>query len=473
MITLPNDAVGTVRAADPRTDLFERAPIPRAVLSMCMPTVLSSLVSVLYNLADTFYVGQLNEPIQNAAVTLAAPVLLAFYAFTNLFGVGSSSMMSRALGAKDYKTIRRSSAFGFYMAFICGSLYSLLVFIFQTPLLRLLGAGDDNISVTYDYMFWTVCLGAVPSILNIVFSYLVRSQGLAMHAGIGTMSGCVLNIIIDPFFIMPWGLDMGAAGAGLATFIANCIACLYFVILIFVKRKSCYVSLAPHDFRPTKEIVCGVFKVGIPAAVQNLLNVTGMTVLNNCAAAYGSMAVAAMGVANKTTSVPMQIAFGISHGLQPLVGYNYASGNRKRMKKAILFALGMAVGLLTTTAILYTIFAPNIIALFMKNPEIVKMGAALQRGLCLAQPFMCVDFLCVGVFQACGMGHWSLLFAFLRKIVLEIPAIIILNRLFPMYGLAYAQPCAEFILCIVAVCFLVSIFRQGDRMTSKEEASLT
>ena len=189
-----------------KTELFERAAIPKAVAKLAVPTILSSLVMVLYNLADTYFVGMLNDPIENAAVALAAPVLLAFNAINNLFGVGSSSMMSRALGTKDYDTVYRSSAFGFYCALGFGILFSLLCTVFSQPLLNLLGASPETAESTAAYLKWTTNLGATPAILNVVLAYLVRSEGSAMHASIGTMSGCLMNIILDPIFILPGAL---------------------------------------------------------------------------------------------------------------------------------------------------------------------------------------------------------------------------------------------------------------------------
>ena len=197
-----------------KTQLFEEMPVPRAVVKLAVPTTISCLVMVLYNLADTYFVGMLNNPIQNAAVTLAAPVLLAFNAVNNLFGVGSSSMMSRALGKKDEETVYRSSAFGFYSALFSGILFALACTVFKGPLLALLGTDGENLADTAAYLFWTVSCGAAPAILNVVMGYLVRAEGSALHASIGTMSGCILNIILDPVFILPWGLNMGAAGAG-------------------------------------------------------------------------------------------------------------------------------------------------------------------------------------------------------------------------------------------------------------------
>lgn len=208
--------------------LFEDYPIKKAVAALAVPTILSSLVMVLYNLADTFFVGILNDPVENAAVALAGPLLLAFNAVNNLFGVGSSSLMSRALGKKDYKTVGKASAFGFYGALFFGVLFSILCTVFRNPLLQMLGADATTINATNGYINWTVSLGAAPAILNVVMAYLVRSEGAAMHASVGTMSGCFLNILLDPVFILPWGLNMGAEGAGCATFISNCAACVYF-----------------------------------------------------------------------------------------------------------------------------------------------------------------------------------------------------------------------------------------------------
>lgn len=444
---------------DPKTILFEQAPIPKAVMTLGIPTVISSLVMVIYNLADTYFVGMINDPIQNAAVTLAAPVLLAFNAINNLFGIGSSSMMSRALGQKDYKTVYKSSAFGFYCSLICGVLFSLVYTIFHQPLLAILGAVPENAAATGEYLKWTVSCGAAPAILNVVMAYLVRAEGSSLHASIGTMSGCLLNMFLDPIFIMPWGFNMGAAGAGLATFLSNCAACVYFFVLLFIKKGKTYVCINPRMFGFSRSIVYGVCAVGIPASIQNLLNVTGMTVLNNFTSSFGSDAVAAMGICQKINMVPLQVTLGMSQGIMPLVSYNYASGNRKRMKDTIFFAVKLSLSVLVIITGLYYLNAGNLVSLFMNNDVIIAYGSRFLRGLCLTLPFLCMDFLAVGVFQACGMGKKSLVFAILRKIILEIPALIILNYFFPLYGLAYAQPLAEVILAIAAILVLRKMFQ--------------
>lgn len=443
--------------------LFESMPIPRAVAELSIPMVVASLVMVVYNLADTFFVGMLNDPVQNAAVTLVYPVMLAFNAVNNLFGIGTSSMMSRSLGRGDYEMVRSSSAFGFYGAVFSGLLFTLLCTLFRNPLLTLLGADEITWEATAGYMLWTVNCGAVPAILNVVQGQMVRSEGASVHASIGTMSGCILNIILDPIFILPWGLNMGAAGAGLATFLSNCVACGYFFVLARVKRGKTFISLDIRRLKTmSKEVVTGILGVGVPASIQNLLNVTGTTILNNFTAVYGASAVAAMGVAQKINMLPLQVCLGFSQGIMPLVSYNYASGDRKRMKNAIVFSMGLILPIMLAVTVGCWFGAPTLIQMFMDNADIIAYGSAFLRGLCLGMVFLCTDFMAVGVFSALGLGRHALVFAILRKVVLEIPLLFLLNALFPLYGLAYAQFVTEVVLAAAAIIMLLRIFRQGD-----------
>lgn len=443
-----------------KIELFEKTSIPKAIAKLAIPTILSSLVMVFYNLADTYFVGMLNDPIENAAVTFVAPVLLAFNAVNNLFGVGCSSLMSRSLGARHYRVVKKTSAIGFYCTLFFAAVISLGCIFFSSPLISMLGADQSSYQSTFDYMKWTVMFGAIPAILNVVLAYMVRSEGASLHASIGTMSGCFLNIILDPIFILPWGLNMKAAGAGCATFLSNCVACLYFFILLKSKKDNTFISLNYHYFSFDKSILFSIFAVGVPASIQNLLNVTGMTILNNLASSYGTTAIAAMGITYKINMVPTQIALGLSQGVMPLISYCYASNNYHRMKNAILTSMKVCAAFALCASLLYYIKADFFIAMFMSNKEIIAYGSRFLRGYCLGIPFLTFDFLCVGVYQAIGNGKLSLFFAIARKIILEIPALLILNMLFPLYGLAYSQFTAEFILTIAAMTVMVKLFKQ-------------
>ena len=444
-----------------KKELFETMPIPSAVSRMCVPMVVTSLVTVVYNMADTYFVGLLGDPVQSAAVTLAYPVVLAFNAMNNLFGVGSSSLVSRSLGQGNTEQARNASAFGFWGAVFGGLLYSLVCTVFQAPLLGLLGADASTRQATMEYMYWVVTWGAAPTILNVVQGQLVRSEGSAVHASIGTMSGCILNIVLDPIFILPWGLNMGAAGAGLATFISNCVACLYFIVLAWTKHGRTVVSMDLRRLRHMPPAVMkNVLAVGVPAAIQNLLNVVGNTILNNFTAAYGAVAVAAMGVSTRLIQIAQQISMGIAQGAMPLISYNYASRDYRRMKGIIRFDMMVDLAAMAAMTAGYWIFAGPLVRLLLNNAEVVAYGSVFLRGACLAIPFLAVDFTCVFTFQSVGMGGTTLVLALCRKLLLEIPLLFALNWAFPLYGLPYAQPVTEVVLALLGLALLRRVLRE-------------
>ncbi len=445
-----------------KRELFETMPIQRAMAKLCIPTILSSLVMILYNIADTYFVGYLNDPVQNAAVALGMPLMLAFNCINNLFGIGGSSVMSRALGAGDDDSVRCSTAFGVYCAVLCGLLLSLAYLGFDGMFLRLLGADDVTRTKTGEYLFWAVGMGAVPAIFNVVVAYFVRAEGAALHASLGTMSGCILNIILDPFFIMPWGLDMGAAGAGCATFISNCAAALYFLIYLRYRRGKTSLCLSPSVFRRSFSVSRDVCSVGIPAAIQNLFNVLNLTILNNFTAAFGSDAVAAMGIAHKIQQIPINASFGFSQGIMPIMGYNHARSNRNRMREAFFFTAGTEAALLLAIGIIFLLFPQNLMALFIDNAAVIEMGGRFLVIMGITLVFAGFEFLAVACFQACGMGGLSLAFTVLRKLILEMPLLFILNYFFPLYGLPAAQLIAEIVLCIVAVFIMRRILKSPE-----------
>ena len=446
-----------------KAEIFENMPIGRAVMNLSIPMILSSIVMVVYNLTDTYFVGMLNDAVETAAVTISATLLLSFNAINNLFGVGGSSMMSRALGTKDYEKVKRSSSFSFWCCVVFALLFSLLFTIFRVPCLTLLGAKEDTITVTSEYCLWTVTFGALPAILHIVLAYFIRSEGASVHASIGTISGCVINMILDPLFILPWGLNMGAGGAGLATLIGNTFATLYFLGYILFKKDKTFVCIALNKALPTKDVAKGVFIVGIPASIQNLLNVTGMAILNNFAAGYSAAVIAAIGIAQKIYQVPGQVALGMSQGVMPLIGYNYGARNIKRMKEAMAFTYKVAVLFLLGVSILFIIFSKPVVTMFIKDSEIVSFGTFYLKGYAAGLTFVCIDFLGVGCLQAMGKGGYTLMFAVLRKIVLEIPILILLNSMFSEYGLCFAQAIAEFILSIASVIILLRLLKKLEK----------
>lgn len=442
-----------------REELFEKSPVWNAIFSLTIPMIISSLVAMVYNLSDTYFVGVLNDSVQNAAITLTAPAMTLFYGITNLFGIGASSLMSRSMGQKDIQTVKRAAATGLYLAFCGAIMLSVVTILFNGPTLHLLGTDTTTYRATKDYLFWTVCLGAIPSIMSIMFSYLLRAEGRSLQASIGQMSGCILNIILDPFFILPFGLNLGAAGAGLATFVANCVACTYFLVYIMKQKNQTYVCINPAFVTLKKSILGSIFIVGIPGVFQNILNVLSMTILNNIVAEYGADVVASVGIANKINQLPIQIVFGFTQGVMPLIGYNYAAKNFGRMKEVIKKTYMVTLTALLCILVLFNVAGQPIIRFFMDNNEIVKTGAWFLSGFGISLPFMCIDFMVVGISQSFGMGKPALIFSFLRKLFLEIPFILLLNSVAGVLGIAYAQCATEVIMAIVAFFVQLSILK--------------
>ncbi len=434
-----------------REELFENAPVWNAIFSLTIPMIIGSLVAMVYNLSDTYFVGALNDPVQNAAITLASPAMILFYGVTNLFGIGASSLMSRSLGAKDDETVKRASATGIYLGLICALILSLVTIVFNNGFLNILGTDSITYTATKDYMFWTVCLGSAPTIMSIIFGYLIRAEGRAVEASIGQIAGCVLNIILDPIFILPWGLNLGAAGAGFATFISNCIACTYFLVTIVRLRDTTHVSLNPKYVTLKKYVLLSIMIVGIPGVFQNVLNVISITVLNNISASYGANTVAAVGIANKINQLPIQIVFGFTQGVMPLIGYNYASKNFPRMKETIRKTYLVTISSLFAITLVFNLLGGPIIRLFMNMDDIVSIGSWFLSGFGISLPFMCVDFMVVGISQSFGMGKVALIFSFIRKLAFEIPLIILLNYGLGVKGFAYAQCITEILMCVIAV----------------------
>lgn len=457
----------TILDMDNKKELFETMPLNKALLKLVIPNIVGSLVMILYNLADTYFVGLLNDPVQTSAVTLIGVLLLLFNAVNNLFGVGCSSLMSRFLGAKDEESARKASATGFYFALFSSVVFMACSFVFKQQILSIVGADEFTHDACYRYMFWTVNLGAIPAIMNVVMGYMVKSEGDAFRASLGTVSGCILNIILDPFFVLPQFLGLGVEGAGLATFISNCFAFVYFLQLILIrKRGKTIVSLDIRKITLSRSILGGICVVGIPASIQNILNVTGQTILNNFASGYGPAAIAGIGIAYRLSNICFGLVMGTSQGVMPLVSYNYASGNIKRMRDAVNKTLKAGISALSVMAVIYFVFSEFFVSLFIDTEEVIQIGGVILKGFGLALPFIGADFIGVGVFQATGYGKMSLFFAIARKIILEIPFLIIFNKIWPLYGLGYAQLAAEIILAAVSSFVLKHLFAKWENQAA-------
>ena len=438
------------------TLVFTDYSVPKAVGTLAIPSMLGMLINVIYNLADTFFVGQTGDKNQVAAVSVAMPVFLFFLAVGNLFGVGGCAYISRSLGEGKKEKIKSISSFCTYIGIIVAAVLSAIFIAFKRPILYLVGASDFTIDFACDYMFW-IALGGVFSVTSIVTCNLVRGEGAAKESMIGMVIGQVINIVLDPIFILapgnklfgitlPFGFNMGVKGAAIATVIGNIASVLYFIVY-FMRGKS-ILSISPKRFSAKDGIVKGVVSVGLPASLNNLLMSLSNIVVNIFLAKYGDNAVAAMGVAMKANMLVVMLQIGLAQGIQPLIGYCFGSRNFDRMKKSIRFGMmcNMIIGASVTA--FYILFRRNVIGMFIADEAVIDAGVKMITALMTPGTFLGVMFIINFAFQGMGKGVQSLILAAGRQGLVFLPMLFIMNKVCGLDGIIWAQPIAD-VCCIV------------------------
>jgi len=327
------------------TELFTSVPISKAVLSLVVPTVISQIITVVYNMADTFFIGKLNDPAQVAAATISMPVFMFLTGIANLFGIGGSSLISRSLGAGEQEKARHTASFCIWSGMTAAFVYGILLRLLSPVVLPILGAKSETYDYVYQYIFWTVTLGAIPTVMNSELAHLIRSEGYSKQASFGVAFGGVLNIILDPVFI--FGFHLEITGAAIATMLSNVAATAYFAVLLYRRRKDTVILPAPRYFTFGLQIPGEVVTVGFPSFLMILMGTVSNTVLNSLLASHSKEAIAGMGIAKKIDMVAYAVSQGMAQGTLPLIGYNFTSGNRKRMTEAIkttaIYTLSLAV----------------------------------------------------------------------------------------------------------------------------------
>ena len=437
------------RTVEEKTELFETMPIRRAAMTLVIPTVISQLVMLVYNMADTWYIGQTGDPYQVAAVTVTYPIFMMMNALANLFGIGGSSLISRMLGAGEQEKTGAVAAFSLWAAGGITLCYSLICLVLDRHFLTILGTDAGTLPYAQAYLFWTVVIGGIPTVLNMVLANIVRGQGDARIASIGMSLGGVLNMVMDPVFIFTMG--MGVAGAALSTCLSNTVSLIFLVIHVVRHRKSSLVVIPASPRRVTWSTQKDIYSIGTPAALQILLAAVSNAVLLRLMSAYPVAATSGMGVMQKVESIPFQAIMGISDGVLPLVAYNFASGNRERMNQAVRFALTRGIACALACFLLYEAAAPWIVRFFINDAQSITYGAAFVRLRVLALPFITVEFMLIAVFQGIGGAKQAFFLSLFRKGILDLPLMALFNLLLPMYGLMLVQPIMECCGAIIAV----------------------
>ncbi len=442
-------------------DLFEKMPVAKALATLALPTIISQLITMIYNLADTFFIGSTDDPYKVAASSVAFVLVFAMNCLSNLFGVGGGSLISRLLGEKRDGDAASVASFSFYGSLLISAVYSVLVFVFMDPFLRLLGATDNTIAYSSDYAFWVVVIGAVPSTLGLTMSHLLRSEGYAKHSSIGLAAGGVLNIILDPIFMFVI-LEPGneVAGAAIATLISNVAVLIYFLVIYFVIRKKTVLSISPARMIPKKHYVASVFAVGFPSALGSFLACLSSIMINKLSSGYGDIPVAAIGIVKKIDMLPMNVGMGLCQGMMPLVAYNYASGNYKRMKAFTDAARLAGMVFAGICIVAFEIFAGPLVEIFIGESETVALGTRFLRIMCLAVPLMIFNFQMSFTFQAMGMGKQSLILSSLRQGIINIPLLFLMNWLFGLDGIVWTQLVSDILTTVISYAFYIATYKK-------------
>ena len=442
-----------------KNELFEREKPSKALAVMALPTIASQMIVLVYNLADTWFIGRTNNPYMVGASSLALTVYLAVTALANVFGVGGGSLMVRLIGEKREDDARRVASYTVAVAAISALAFSLLVLIPMDPLLKLLGASSNTLPYAKQYVLTTTVIGGIPTILSMAMPQLLRNAGFSREAGIGVGIGSLLNVLLDPLFmfvLLPKGSEV--LGAGIATMLSNVISLIYFIFMFRRLRDRTVLSIPRRIEKISSEQKRSLYSVGIPAAFAIFLFDLVTIVINRLTASYGDTALAAMGIVLKLERIPIQVGLGVCLGMVPLVAYNYGAGNRIRMRQFVSLSRTVILGFSYTCAILFWIFAQPLVSAFIANGETVEQGALFLRGRCLSLPFMMIGYHIVNYMNAVGRGKTSFLLALIRHIVLIIPIMIVMNLIWGLNGLIWSQLVADFLNAVIA--FI--IFRRVD-----------
>ena len=456
-----------------KQEVFESLPVRKALFIMGVPTIISQLVNLIYNMVDAFFIGRTGNSYMMAATTITLTLTMMNVAFSNLHGIGGGSLVARLMGEQNPEEARRVSAFSIYGCLLLSVTYSLLIGIFMNPVLKFLGASDATIGFTRQYTIFVIVIGTLPSILSQTLAHLLRNAGYASEASIGLSGGGILNIFLDPLFmfvILPNGQEV--TGAALATLISNVCACLY---LLYSYRKASAVS--PLSLAPVKALetdrrqIRSLYAVGVPSAIlTGLFDVASMCV-NILASAHSDIILAGMGIVMKVERIPNAINVGLCQGMMPIVAYNYASGNHDRMKKTIRTARYSGLMIAAICILLLELSAYPVTRVFLSTGAgenetalmTVTYAALFLRIRCLASPFQFLNYHTSFCMQAMGKGKATMLHATVRELGIYIPCMIILDRIFGETGLAAALPVGEACASVFALLLLRYVMNRNRR----------
>lgn len=436
-------------------EIFATESIWRLMGKMCVPAVMTILIMVIYNMADIYFIGQLNNKYMVTAISLCMPITTVLSALGSMVGTGASSCISVAMGRGDTTRVKHLSSFSFYFSLALGVIYAVFVMIFQNPLLTLIGTSENTRAFSQTYLS-IIMVGAPLVMINTVSGQVLRSEGAATEAMIGNTLGTILNIVLDPIFILT--LDMGVAGAAIATVIGNASSTIFY--LHYFLKKAKMVTIHPKDFTMAQGIAIGVLSIGLPSGLSTLLNSLCNIFENNLLVAHGDEYVAAMSVAGKGSMIITMLQMGIAMGVQPILAYSYGARNWKRMNETIKKTAGLTICIGIGLTLLVRLFSRQLVTAFLDDPEIITLGIYVIGISTLVGPLGGVYQLTTTFLQSTEKASYAMLVSVLRQGLIFVPALYIMDQLFGFKGIVWCQPVATVISFILALALCIHHYRK-------------
>ncbi len=436
-------------------EVFESMPVPKAVFKNALPAMAAMLMVLVYNLADTFFIGQTHDALQVAAVSLATPVFLMFMAVGTVFGMGGTSVISRALGEGRRDYAKKVCSFCMWGCVIVGVVMAALFLIFMEPILSLIGASSDTWDLAKIYLVIVVCSGPFVLISN-CYSNVIRTEGESGKAMMGQLLGNLLNVILDPIMILGFGWNI--AGAAIATVIGNVFGAGYY-ISYFLRGKSS-LSVRLKDFTLREKVCSSVLAIGVPAALGSVLMSVSQIIINSQMAEYGDMAIAGMGVAMKVVTITGMVCIGLGQGVQPLLGYCVGAKLWKRFKDVFQFSFIFSFILGVVLTVICYLFTNQIVSAFLADVTAFDYAVQFAKILLTTSPIFGVFYVLTNALQAMGAATASLVINLSRQGIIFIPVLFLLKAVLGLTGLVWAQPVADILSILFAAVLYVSTYKK-------------
>lgn len=427
-------------------EIFKETKISKAYIRLSLPLVFSMTVTLIYNLADTFFVARTNDTNIVAGVSLGMPIFMFLMALGNIFGQGGASLISRLFGQKDEQGVRRVSSFCSYITIFLGLIIAAVMLIFRTPLLYVIGASAETFTHASDYYTY-LAIGAPALMFSFIHSNFLRSEGMSKESMTGTVLGTVVNIILDPIFIS--ALGWGAKGAAIATVIGYAVADVFFIYI--VAKKSRILSMNPKEIRIPAQYIGQIFGIGIPAAISNLMQSASIVLVNQFLLPFGNEKIAAMGIVIRVNMIAVLLLTGFAFGGQPLFGYYYGSNDKKRLSELLGFCLRfISIIAAILTAVIF-MAAPLLIRCFMNKESIVRDGTVMLRWQVITMVFVGIVLLMTIIFQSTGKVAGSFILSVSRQGVIFLIVLVIAYNTAGYTGIILSQAVADLLTAGIAL----------------------